>query len=335
MRGKSNRNRVYFGIMIFAMLAAIAFSYYGMLNIGKTERVCKISVIVNDSGSDRWIAMRQGIRQAADDFHIDLNYATTGNFQSAEDELAAIQREVDNGAEGIIVQPAAVAELDVGQLLQGQGVSVMFLESDIEPQEVYPLTAPDNYALGGALAEAFLEEGETSGLRVGLLYETPAKGMGQSEPYPAMRERLAGARDALMQKGIAAVWELELASDESQEKIAEQTAGMPVDVILALGNDATEEAVDYLLSAENGQSAPVLYGIGCSEKVVYYLDRGVIRSLVAPDEFKMGYQSVAALAEHLTYPLSALESNVVDYLVVNRKNLYDEENQKQLFPIVQ
>ena len=79
----------------------------------------------------------------------------------------------------------------------------------------------------------------------------------------------------------------------------------------------------------------MIYGEGCSDKAVYYLDKGVIKTLVVPNEFNIGYQSVHAIAEQIKYKLSSAESTTVDSLVINRQNLYDEENQKTLFPIVQ
>ena len=61
----------------------------------------------------------------------------------------------------------------------------------------------------------------------------------------------------------------------------------------------------------------------------------MIKTLVVPNEFNMGYQSVHAIAKQLQYRLSGSESTTVESLVINKQNLYDEENQKILFPIVQ
>ena len=79
----------------------------------------------------------------------------------------------------------------------------------------------------------------------------------------------------------------------------------------------------------------MIYGEGCSDKTVYYLDKGIIKSLVVPNEFNMGYQSVHTIAEQIKYTFSSAERPTVESLVINRQNLYDEENQKILFPIVQ
>ena len=61
----------------------------------------------------------------------------------------------------------------------------------------------------------------------------------------------------------------------------------------------------------------------------------MIRLLVVPNEFNMGYQSMATMVGQLKYRLSEAKNQKVDYLIVDRTTLYDEENQKILFPIVQ
>ena len=108
-----------------------------------------------------------------------------------------------------------------------------------------------------------------------------------------------------------------------------------MDILITLGNTETETAVDYLQADTSYKKTFAIYGEGCSEKAVYYLDRDVIKTLVVPNEFNMGYQSVHAIAKQLQYRLSGSESTTVGSLVINKQNLYDEENQKILFPIVQ
>ena len=92
--------------------------------------------------------------------------------------------------------------------------------------------------------------------------------------------------------------------------------------------------MDYLQADTSYKRQFMIYGEGCSDKTVYYLDKGIIKSLVVPNEFNMGYQSVHTIAEQIKYKFSSAESTTVESLVINRQNLY-EENQKILFPIVQ
>ncbi len=59
------------------------------------------------------------------------------------------------------------------------------------------------------------------------------------------------------------------------------------------------------------------------------------REVVVPNEFHMGYQGMQALAWQLQYHLAKAEDSETGYLVVDQEKLYEESNQKILFPIVQ
>ena len=77
--------------------------------------------------------------------------------------------------------------------------------------------------------------------------------------------------------------------------------------------------------------------LAAQKKTVYYLDKGVIGALVVPNEFNIGYLSAAAIAGQLREPLSSAkkQKKCRGFLRSQNDNLYDEENQKILFPIVQ
>lgn len=318
------RNRLYFGILSLILLLIIAWASYSMLHVGKQEETHIVSVIVNDSNNDRWIALHQGLEQASDDYNIDLNFVSTGKFASVDEELALINRELENGAEGIIVQMIGEAEE-----LEGisSRVAVMLLETDASPEGVYAFTGPDNTAIGSALADAIKEDfgEELSGKTVGIL--------SGNEEKLSTQQRLAGLHEGLAETEAEILWTIECANEQRGNTDALQGAA-PVDIVIALENDETERMVDYL-QTENARMESLLYGVGCSEKAVYYLDKGVIHMLLVPNEFNMGYQSMEAMANQLHYRLTKAEDCQVDYLMVDRTNLYDEDNQKVLFPIVQ
>ena len=304
------RNRIYFGLLLFILLVIIAWSSLAMLNVGKTERTFSVSVIVNDSNNDRWIALREGLEQAAQDYNIELNYVSTGNISDMEEEMALIQREADLGADGMIVQMVG-SEVSAEQMATIDGrTALMLIETDVMPEGLYP----------------YIGFRSLTGKKIGIL-------AGNQEQI-AMQQRLDGLETAL--DGIEIEWMIPGQPAESAVDILAKQRTSPVDVIVALGNSEVEVAVDYLLTLTEEEKAKIsLYGAGCSEKAVYYLDKGIISSLVVPNEFNMGYQSMEEMARQLEYRLSDAESQTVDYLVVDRTNLYDADNQKVLFPIVQ
>lgn len=318
------KNRLYFGVLTLILLLIIGWASYSMLQVGMQEETHSVSVIVNDSNNDRWIALHQGLVQASYDYNIDLNFVSTGRFTSVDEELALINRELENGAEGIIVQ--MVGDTEKLDEISARA-AVMLLETDISPEGVYAFAGPDNTAIGSALADVIKEDfgEELFGKNIGIL-------RGNEEKL-STQQRLAGFKEAIAGTGAEILWTTDCAEEQSGNADILQDV-VSVDIIIALENDETERMVDYL-QMQNTQTKSFLYGVGCSEKAVYYLDKGVIRTLVVPNEFNMGYQSMKAMANQLHYRLTKAEDCQVDYLVVDWTNLYDEDNQKVLFPIVQ
>lgn len=151
----------------------------------------------------------------------------------------------------------------------------------------------------------------------------------------SMQYRLLGLLEGLDGTAVEIAWNIENKEAQDVEALQQLGGAAAVDAIIALGNDETERMVDYLQAEEHVGSGCLLYGVGCSEKTVYYLDKGIINTLVVPNEFNMGYQSMESMAKRLRYHLTGAENSWVDHLVIDRNNLYDTDNQKVLFPIVQ
>lgn len=324
------RNKIYFGLLLFILVSITVWSALAMVNAGKEEEPYSVSVIVNDSNSDRWIAMREGLEQAAQDHNIELNYVSTGAIVDIDEEMALISREIERGADGIIAQMIDSNVNSESVEAIDSRVALMLLETDVTPEEVYTYIGPDNLAIGTSIAEAVKEDfgAGLDGKKIGIL--------AGNQDQIAMQQRLEGLEAEFLDTGVELLWTIQGQSTETSADIILKQQTSPADIIVALGNSETEAAVDYLLTLppEKGEDV-CLYGAGCSEKAVYYLDKGVIQTLVVPNEFNMGYQSMAGMAKQLEYRLSEVESQTVNYLVVDRTNLYDEENQKILFPIVQ
>lgn len=319
------RNRSFFFLLVFFFVAVIAWASYAMIGGEQEEPPYQVSVIVSDSNNDRWTAMRQGLEQAARDCNVELNYVSTGRLGSPREETALIRRELEGGAQGIIVQMISDQPQEMGREAPFAQVAVVLLESDAGLGGSYAVVGPDNAEIGRAVSEALIRDfGEAlSGKKIGIL-------SGGSSGF-AMQQRQQGLIDGLREQQAEIVWNV---SDTGEE--AEGLARMgEVDIMIALDNDGTERMIDAVQAGGDEKPGCALYGVGGSEKAVYYLDKGVIKTLVVPNEFQMGYQSMEAVASQLQYHTESAQNYEVDYLVVDQGNMYDKKNQKLLFPIVQ
>ena len=323
------RNRLFFFMLVSFFVGIIAWTSYAMIGGEQEAKPYQVSVIVNDSNNDRWIALRQGLEQAAKDYHMDLNYVSTGKFKNSEEERALIRRELESGAQGIIVQGISdeTETFDPTEFLSH--VAVVLLESDGGSGDSCAVVGADNEAIGKAMGEAVIRDyGDSlAGKRIGIL-----SGGGNGS---AMRQRQQGLTQTLQKKDAVIVRNIfQIDGGPAQKK--EQTAWTDsADIVIALDNDGTEWMIDVIQAGVDEGSNCALYGVGGSEKAVYYLDKGVVKTLVVPNEFKMGYQSMEAIANQLQHHTRQKEDYQVDYLVINQENMYDKKNQKLLFPIVQ
>lgn len=330
------RDNLYFGVIIMILLCVIALAAYNAFNNNKEEKEYFVTVIVDDSSNDRWTAFREGIEQGAEDYNIKLNIVSTGKFGSIEEEYQIINREIESGTDGIIIEmydsTKAQEHFENIQLR----LPVIFVETDIMPEEIYTAVIPDHYKIGKDMAETiFDDESEKESISIGIL--------SGNQNQLSMQKRLNGFKNAVENNKTGTKceikWEISSAYSnginlENELKVlSEKQRLSPVDVIVSLENDKTELAIDYILSMENEVSQ--LYGVGCSEKNVYYLDKGLIHTLFVPNEFNMGYQSIEKIAGKLKFKTETSENILIGYLKVDKENLYDENYQKVLFPIVQ
>lgn len=323
------KRKIYVGIVITCLLAILTWASIGMIGVRQEEKTYNVSIIVSDSNNDRWTAMREGFEHAAKDNGIQLNYVLTGTLSSLTEEKALVEREKENGADGIIIQLVSSENAyTVFEQIEGT-TAVMLIETDAEPEGVYALTAPDNKNIGNLLAS------EVIGHYGRLIQNRKIGILSGNQEQNSMQQRLESVVDLLQDAGADIVWTLPDAKENLVVRLVEAQKTEPADIFISLGNIQTEAAVDYLLGGNAEEKRIRLYGVGCSEKAVYYLDKGIISTLIVPNEFNIGYQSMNAVAKQLRYKTNQTENIVVDSFVIDKENLYEEEKQKILFPIVQ
>lgn len=315
--------RFWIGAMLTVLSVILVYVSHGMVNAGKKQTYHSVAVILDDSSHDRWNALKKGLEQAAEENYIHLNIVFTGLFRDQEEECAAIRRELENGAEGIIVQVIAQECQALFDETVGE-TPVVLLENDMGSAKGYAAVAPDQKKLGAAVADSVLSgEENLKGKSIGILTG--------NQRMQSQKMCLEGFLDTVKNGGAEIAWML---SGEEWDKMADSERFSQMekaDVVAALDNYATECAVAYL--QENENISRKIYGEGRSEKAVYYLDKGYIEALVVPNGYYMGYRSVEVMAQKLKHKTTEEEKNQVDFLTVTRENLYDEDVEKVLFPI--
>ncbi|MCR5671546.1 MAG: substrate-binding domain-containing protein [Butyrivibrio sp.] len=313
------------GLLIVLLLTSTS----ALIMSGMKEEPKRVSVVVDDSSSVRWDSFYAGLKQAARDYGVKLNIVATGKNLTLNQQYSLINDEIAKGASGVIVQfnnsmatesmIAAISQKAVLELVETN------VDADVNVEGNYACIKPDDLELGRALAnEVRIGAGnDLSDKKIGVV-------MGNQKLY-SMKDRFQGFTENIESSGAEIVWQ-EVGMIHASDNIRVKQEYFYADIIVALDNDGLEAACEY---AGSSDEKPLIFGEGISIKNVSYLDDGLMCSMVVPNEYYMGYQSLSGVVRRINNRLTPMQDETVGFRVVNRDNMFDESNQSLLFPIVE
>ena len=316
-------------ILIEAILAVVFLIVAAFMLFDRADdRIQKISVVLQDSDSSQWSALKYGLEMAAADYDAELFVVSTGGSLTVEEEEALLEKEIDNGANGIIVQPVAGEGTEEMLKKIGRKVPVMQVESAVTTDNetsALPVARPDHYEMGAALADELLKDfnGSLEGKTLGIV--------ANSKDTSAFQDKEEGFMDGIAQAGGEVRWTVNDYSGQEEELAL--PAYPEVDIIIALDDRCLIQAGEAAVN-KNLYGA-VVYGIGNSMEAFYYLDYGSVECLIVPDEFNVGYESVRGLIQKLQHPFRRVSVRSLSYSVVRKETLFSADNQNILFTMTQ
>lgn len=290
------------------------------------KEIYQVSVIIEDVRDDNYSNFRKGMDQAAVEFNADVRFITLYEKQDADQQMELMDREQQDGADGLIVAPVDESRV-VSALIEKQvNVPVVLLGSGLTGQEVTGAVIVDYKKMGEELAGQILQDMDGD-CQVLMLSREKKQAM-------ASRLFLDGAAEGLEHGGHTcqtAAWN-EGQGSAALAKLLEELAGRQA-VILAESPEILTEAAGIL--ADNPLLAigiNGLYGRGSTMQILNYLDRGVITGVCVTDEFSMGYFSVQMAIEALEGLRGQAPVEMESYYI-QKKDLREPEYEKLLFPI--
>lgn len=280
----------------------------------------EISVILRETEGGTWSVTRQGMEQAALDLNVELRMLTLSQENDAQEQRELLERETDNGADGLLLIPA---DRDVlAQTVEDvtNAIPVVTMETDMSEDGAAACVSVDNTALGRMLGEIAIN-GAPEGSSVLLLSGVP--------DATGISDRMDAAAEVLEAAGRR-VYRCTLRKEENLESVlaGELAAWSPAAVVVA--DTTTLERTAGLLREQT--SAPLLYGAGSSAAIAAFLEQGTVTAVVARNEFAAGYLAVEALVDAISQNGSQ-EVPPLSFSVVRKENMYEPEHQKLLFPV--
>lgn len=288
----------------------------------------RISVIIPDPDAGRWSAFRYGLKIAAEDQGVEVFVVSMGDVLTLEKEINMIRNETDNGVDAVILQPVpgedALRKLEEAS----KKIPIMLVgdpASEDGEKSRLPVTSPDDYRMGMALAEEVLRDfnGNIEGKALGIVTEN-------EESAEALR-RKKGFEDALQGRGARISWTVCVSCEETDHNLLENQS--KTDLVAALDDVSLTRAGEC--AAAKDLHGALVYGIGNSTEAVYYLDTGMAECLIVPDEFSRGYQSLTEAAKNLGRYSRNRKGKVLTFTVLRRKELFTKKNQEILLTMSQ
>lgn len=307
--------------LVLMIVGTIAIMMTGI--VGSSEPV-QIHAVIENSSGNRWVQFVAGMQQAAEDCNVKLSVVPTGQFLNLEEEQVLIDRALQEGADGVIIQlctdenAAAFLEslrsrTEIELIDTGTSDFISYIAGSV---------GTDNVAIGKTLAEeADLFSGKPlSEYTIAVLQGNPE--------LSSMRQRHSGFTQELKARGGKVSWML--VKSPGSESFKDMLMNKePPDILVALDNEGLEAAGEYAASLDK---KIIVVGTGTSTKAIYYLDTGVVMSLVVPEDYMMGYQSLSDLAGYINKDRFLPLERTVEHRIIHKETLFTEENQGMLFP---
>lgn len=315
-------------ILFYMIFLAILFLMCSTdLIIREPEKeIYQIAVIIEDVRDDNYSNFRKGMDQAAIEFNADVRFITLYEKYNADQQMELIDREQQDGADGLIVAPVDESRV-VSALIEKQAnVPVVLLGSGFMGQEIAEAVVIDYKAMGEKLAGHMVEDMDRDCLVLMLSNE---------KNQSIMSSRfLEGAAEVLEHEGYTCrigEWREGQGMEVLAEMLGELSGKQAV--ILAESPEILTEAAGSL--ADNPLltiGIRGLYGRGSTMAILNYLDREVIAGVCVTDEFSTGYFSVQRIIEALE-GLRGQEPVKMESYFIQKKNLREPAYEKMLFPI--
>lgn len=323
------KKRKQIAMILFLLLV---LSFLPLLNdiklTEKYKRIYNISIITRGRNSESLMIMKQGIDQAASEVNVDISFITLSEENNVEEQKELIEREVKNKADAIIISPADYEKMAEPIENAMKKVAVILIESTVKSQQELSNVSCDNYKLGVSLAEEMVQMGNTKSNIA--IVKNNLESSSVKERYDGFMSVMRNTennctfRELSGQKQVTHYNETKnLIKENDVDALATFDAG-----ILELIAEAKK---DY--STVNKDKASVeIYGTGSTSKIISLLEDKVINATAMQNEFNIGYLGIKTAVSMIER--KHIDNRTISSTVINNKNMYSQDNQRLLFPLI-
>jgi ribose transport system substrate-binding protein len=291
----------------------------------KSSNPYEISVIIRGKSTESWTTIRQGIDQAAKDMNVEVSFVALSSENNSQEQIALMQREINNGASAIVIAPANPEILENPIIKAQKSVPVITMQSTVNKISNLPCISCDNYGLGKALAKKLLSVRKGDG-KIAILRN--------SIDCSDISQRFQGILSELGKDNTKIqYWDIPDDPQEAYEAAKIRLQNSDAETVIAL-DGATLEAVGRAERdlQKNVPRQVQIFGLGRTNTVVSLLEEQIINSIGVENEYNLGYLSIQSAVNHINKKKDL--NSVINFAIVDHENMYNSDNQRLLFPFV-
>lgn len=305
-------NRILF--LIIEIVFGIVFLVCSVMMVAGERFSSKprIYALIQDSDGNEQSSFVYGMRSAAADNNVELVVVGTSYMNDAAEQENVIKREVTGNADALIIEPAPGK--DTADMISEvmAGIPTVFVKTDVLSDTTNHVIKPDVELMGKKLVEEALSD--YRGNRVYTVCKNlDIKNLAELNEY---------VHNALKSDGIESTCITSASFDSGLAGI------QAIDTVIVLDNESLVLVGEYFSDKEE---IPSIVGVGHSNEAFYLLEKGIVKSIILPDEYMMGYSGVVYAANSTKRIKSKQNPIEIDCFVLNTENMHKPENEEILY----
>lgn len=324
---KKRRKRI-FVFLFLLLITSFILLMDDTLRNEDGKKIYNISVITRGKNNESSMRMRQGVDQAASEMNVNINFTTLSEDNSAVEQKALIEREIKNKTDAIVIAPADYEKMTEPIENAIKKVPVIMIESTIEPVKELPSISCDNYTLGVNLAEEVIRNGAVNS-NIAIVKN--------NLECSSINERYNGFMSIMNTTNNNCIfWQF---PENNQSSYRNETKKLiennNIDTIITFDSDELEGVSQAKkdFGSINDKIADIqIYGVGSTSKIISFLEDKTINATAIENEFNIGYLGIKTAVDKLNG--RKINTNTISSTVINKDNMYSEQNQRLLFPFV-
>lgn len=321
------RKGLVFLCLLMFLIGASLILIKGALETGESVEVYDVSVIIRGKNSESWMIMKQGMEQAASEINVNLTLITLSEENSIEEQKSLIEREIKNGADGIMISPVDYANMTKYIEEVSKKIPIVQIESKVNTDKDIPYISCDNYRLGQSLADEVIRSAKEKQRIIVVKNNIDCS---------SIYERYLGFLDTIMKTDNSlSFWQLSTDEQVAYNEAKRIMKNNVVDVVVTFEASVLETLAQCKkdINSEEEESLNIaVYGAGTTKKITSFLEEGIVNSTAMQNEFSVGYLGVKTIVDLIQG--NKVESSKIYSTVINSENIYSKENQRLLFPFI-